>query len=142
MAAGNVKEFMKELSSIAHKNLGSMPVLEPQKMIEMIQDIAKTLNKRVIIASGWSAMTSTSSPLSDSLIMIQSANHGKQALDNEPVRQRAAEIGKRMKAEQGLKNALNWIENRHRLHPYIRINPRDNCIGRLRHYFLANIQTL
>jgi UDP:flavonoid glycosyltransferase YjiC (YdhE family) len=33
-----------------------------------------------------------------------------QSLDNESVRVRAAEIGKRIKAEKGLKNALDWVE--------------------------------
>jgi UDP:flavonoid glycosyltransferase YjiC (YdhE family) len=35
-----------------------------------------------------------------------------QTLDNESVRVLAAEIGKRIKAEKGLKNALDWIEKR------------------------------
>jgi len=161
---------------------GSLPVLEPLKMIEMIREIAITLNKRAIIASGWSSMA-VSTPLPDSVIMIRSAHHESlfprcsvvihhggvgtthtalesgtpsiicstyadqpfwgeritklkigrhipfpkltkenlsqaiQALDHEGVRIRAAEIAKRVKAEQGLKNALNWIEKQARTAP-------------------------
>jgi sterol 3beta-glucosyltransferase len=157
---------------------GSLPVLEPQKMIDMILDITKSLNTRAIIASGWSNITSEGTSLPESIFMIQSADHESlfprcscvihhggagtthttlesgtpsiicstyadqpfwgeritelkigrhipfptltkenliqaiQALNNESIRVRSAEIGKRIKAENGLQNALDWVEKR------------------------------
>jgi sterol 3beta-glucosyltransferase len=157
---------------------GSLPVLEPQKMIDMVLDITQSLNSRAIIASGWSNITSAGTSLPESIFMVQSADHESlfprcscvihhggagtthttlesgtpsiicstyadqpfwgeritelkigrhipfptltkenlieaiQALDNESIKVRATEIGKRIKAENGLKNALDWIEKR------------------------------
>jgi sterol 3beta-glucosyltransferase len=155
---------------------GSLPVLEPQKMVAMVIDITKSLNTRAIIASGWSDISSNGTSLPDSIFMIQSADHESlfprcscvihhggagtthttlesgtpsiicstyadqpfwgeritdlkigrhipfpkltkenliqaiQELNHESIRARAAEIGKNIKAENGLQNALNWVE--------------------------------
>jgi sterol 3beta-glucosyltransferase len=157
---------------------GSLPVLEPQKMMDMILDITKSLNTRAIIASGWSDMTANGTSLPDSIFMIKTAHHESlfprcscvihhggagtthttlesgtpsiiistyadqpfwgeritnlnigrhipfpaltkenlmqaiQELNDNSVRSRAAEIGKRIKAEKGLHDALAWIEQR------------------------------
>jgi sterol 3beta-glucosyltransferase len=155
---------------------GSLPVLQPQKMIDMVLDITTSLDTRAIIASGWSNLTSEGTALPESVFMLQSADHESlfprcscvihhggagtthttlesgtpsiicstyadqpfwgeritelkigrhipfpiltkenlieaiQSLDNITVRERAAEIGKRIKAENGLKNAMDWVE--------------------------------
>lgn len=155
---------------------GSLPVLEPQNMIDMVLDITKSLNARAIVASGWSNMTVEGTPLQDSVFMIKSAEHewlfprcscvihhggagtthtalasgtpsmicstyadqpfwgeritelnvGRhlpfpkmtkenltraiQDLQDESVKARAAELGKSIKAENGLQNAMDWLE--------------------------------
>jgi sterol 3beta-glucosyltransferase len=87
---------------------GSLPVLEPQKMIDMVLDITKSLNTRAIIASGWSNIASTGTSLPESIFMLQYADHESLF----PRCSCAAEIGKRIKAENGLQNALDWVEKR------------------------------
>jgi sterol 3beta-glucosyltransferase len=155
---------------------GSLPVLEPQKMVDMVVDITKRLNVRAILAAGWSNLSSDGQTLPDSIFLIKHADHvslfprcscvihhggagtthttlesgtpsvicstyadqpfwgeritdlkiGRhipfpklttenmiqaiQELQHDDVKARAAEIGKRMKAENGLQNALAWIE--------------------------------
>jgi sterol 3beta-glucosyltransferase len=42
---------------------GSLPVLEPQKMMDMVVDITTSLNTRAIVASGWSDMTANGTSL-------------------------------------------------------------------------------
>ncbi|MDG5789625.1 glycosyltransferase [Evansella sp. AB-P1] len=156
---------------------GSLPILEPQKMINMAIEIANNLQTRAIIASGWSDMIAKDLPYtdSDSIFMLKSANHellfphcsiiihhggagtthttlesgvpsiicstyadqpfwgeriteiniGRHIpfpkltkqnltdaileLHNNSVIEKAAEIGKRMKSENGLQNALEII---------------------------------
>jgi sterol 3beta-glucosyltransferase len=157
---------------------GSLPVLEPQKMMDMVLDITKSLNTRAIVASGWSNITASGTSLPESIFMIKTAHHESlfprcscvihhggagtthttlesgtpsiicstygdqpfwgeritdlnigrhipfpaltkenlkqaiQELNDNSVRSRAAEIGKRIKAEKGLDDALAWIEQR------------------------------
>lgn len=68
-------EWLDEGPPPIYFGFGSLPVLEPQKMLDMAVDIARTLNTRAIIASGWSDMDSGGEPLPNTVRMIKSANH-------------------------------------------------------------------
>ncbi|MDB5083338.1 MAG: glycosyl transferase, family 28 [Bacilli bacterium] len=174
----DLAEWLERGQAPIYFGFGSLPVLEPQKMIDMVLDITQSLNTRAILASGWSNMTAGGTPLPDSVFMIKSADHvslfprcscvihhggagtthtalesgtpsiicstygdqpfwgeritelniGRhipfpkltkenltraiQELQNESVRDKAAEMGKRIKAENGVQNALDWLEKR------------------------------
>ncbi|MBU9713626.1 glycosyltransferase [Evansella tamaricis] len=54
---------------------GSLPILDPQKMIDMVVEITQSLQTRAIIASGWSDMMPKDSSLTHSIFMLKSANH-------------------------------------------------------------------
>lgn len=72
---GELQTWLDAGPSPIYFGFGSLPVLEPQKMIGTVIDIARALQSRAILASGWSAMDTGGMPLPDSIRMIKSANH-------------------------------------------------------------------
>ncbi|MBO9604486.1 MAG: glycosyltransferase family 1 protein [Paenibacillaceae bacterium] len=67
--------WLQEGPAPIYFGFGSLPVLEPRKMIDMAIELAHTLQTRAIIASGWTAMDGGEGTLPDTVRMIKSANH-------------------------------------------------------------------
>lgn len=68
-------EWLDDGSPPIYFGFGSLPVLEPQKMLDMVVDITRILNARAIIASGWSELDSGRGRLPDTVKMVKSVNH-------------------------------------------------------------------
>ncbi|MBJ6362494.1 glycosyltransferase [Paenibacillus sp. GCM10012307] len=71
----NLVAWLDEGPPPIYFGFGSLPVLEPQQMIDMAVAIAHALQTRAIIASGWSDMDNGGNRLPDTVRMIKSANH-------------------------------------------------------------------
>lgn len=71
----DLANWLDEGPSPIYFGFGSLPVLEPQKMVDMAVAIAHILKSRAIIAAGWSGMDSEEQRLPATVRMIKSVDH-------------------------------------------------------------------